>query len=128
MEQPSSSDTAGASGVGSAAAAVAAASGSAQQQQQAQQQAPGSLTGGAGAAGSVTTNSTTNSSNVGASGGNANFSAGQLGAAAAVSVAVPGRSARLSACGVGARVIRGPDWKWGKQVQIHSKSYHCTYL
>lgn len=28
----------------------------------------------------------------------------------------PGRNTRYMMEGVGARVIRGPDWKWGKQV------------
>jgi hypothetical protein len=29
---------------------------------------------------------------------------------------ISARTSRLSAEGQGARVIRGPDWKWGKQV------------
>lgn len=28
------------------------------------------------------------------------------------------RVMRISTDGVGARVIRGPDWKWGKQVNF----------
>lgn len=33
--------------------------------------------------------------------------------------AVPAnRSTRFIMEGVGTRVIRGPDWKWGKQVKI----------
>lgn len=28
------------------------------------------------------------------------------------------RTTRVMMEGVGARVIRGPDWKWGKQVRI----------
>lgn len=28
----------------------------------------------------------------------------------------PSRATRFMMEGVGARVIRGPDWKWGKQV------------
>lgn len=28
------------------------------------------------------------------------------------------RTSRVVMEGVGARVIRGPDWKWGKQVRI----------
>ena len=37
-------------------------------------------------------------------------------AAIAAATAAAGRSARFMMEGVGARVIRGPDWKWGKQV------------
>lgn len=36
------------------------------------------------------------------------------------------RSARVMMEGVGARIIRGPDWKWGKQVsnlKISIKSF-----
>ena len=42
------------------------------------------------------------------------------GGATAISAAAvaAGRSARFMVEGVGARVIRGPDWKWGKQVRI----------
>lgn len=29
-----------------------------------------------------------------------------------------GRPIRFKMEGVGARVIRGPDWKWGKQVSV----------
>lgn len=32
------------------------------------------------------------------------------------------RATRFMMEGVGARVIRGPDWKWGKQVD------HCLFL
>lgn len=32
------------------------------------------------------------------------------------------RATRFMMEGVGARVIRGPDWKWGKQVE------HCLFL
>ncbi len=39
-----------------------------------------------------------------------------VGGASALAVASVGRSARFMVEGVGARVIRGPDWKWGKQV------------
>lgn len=53
-------------------------------------------------------------------------SAGAAAAAAAAAV-VSSRSARLSACGVGARVIRGPDWKWGKQVRDpHGEHAHVS--
>ena len=41
---------------------------------------------------------------------------GATGSTAAVSAA--GRTARFMMEGVGARVIRGPDWKWGKQVRF----------
>ena len=37
------------------------------------------------------------------------------GATSAASVTVAGRTARFMMEGVGARVIRGIDWKWGKQ-------------
>lgn len=37
-------------------------------------------------------------------------------AAAAATTTISARTSRLSAEGVGARVIRGIDWKWGKQV------------
>jgi hypothetical protein len=40
-------------------------------------------------------------------------------AAIAAAAAAAGRSARFMMEGVGARVIRGPDWKWGKQVKSH---------
>lgn len=42
-----------------------------------------------------------------------------VGGATAISAAAvaAGRSARFMVEGVGARVIRGPDWKWGKQVR-----------
>lgn len=30
-----------------------------------------------------------------------------------------GRNTRYMMEGVGARVIRGPDWKWGKQVNLN---------
>lgn len=132
MEQPAqqqhqSADSTTGGGVvatsgATAAAAAAAASGGAQQQQQPllqtqqHQLAPAASSSSALAGGGASNSaaaSTSSSNGAAAIGGNANFSAaGQLGA-----VAVPGgRSARLSACGVGARVIRGPDWKWGKQV------------
>ena len=47
--------------------------------------------------------------------------AGAIGGAASSSVSLPGggtgvRTTRFMMEGVGARVIRGPDWKWGKQV------------
>ena len=35
---------------------------------------------------------------------------------AAASTTASTRTTRFSMEGVGARVIRGPDWKWGKQV------------
>ena len=34
------------------------------------------------------------------------------------------RTNRLMVEGVGTRVIRGPDWKWGKQVSIGSSVLH----
>lgn len=39
--------------------------------------------------------------------------------------ATPGvaRTTRVMMEGVGARVIRGPDWKWGKQVGNCSAEY-----
>lgn len=37
-----------------------------------------------------------------------------------------GRSNRFVMDGVGARVIRGPDWKWGKQVR--EKTRNLNYL
>ena len=36
----------------------------------------------------------------------------------AAAATISARTSRLTAEGVGARVIRGPDWKWGKQVKI----------
>ena len=42
--------------------------------------------------------------------------AGNGAAAIAAAAAAAGRTARLMMEGVGARVVRGPDWKWGKQV------------
>ena len=47
-------------------------------------------------------------------------SAGGATAISAAAVAA-GRSARFMVEGVGARVIRGPDWKWGKQVRLFRK-------
>lgn len=42
--------------------------------------------------------------------------------------ATPGvsRAPRLMMEGVGSRVIRGPDWKWGKQVWIKSEKF-CNF-
>lgn len=37
-------------------------------------------------------------------------------AAVVATTTISARTNRLSAEGVGARVVRGPDWKWGKQV------------
>lgn len=34
----------------------------------------------------------------------------------------PSRTIRFMMEGVGARVIRGPDWKWGKQVGFETNS------
>ena len=31
------------------------------------------------------------------------------------------RGSRFMLEGVGTRVIRGPDWKWGKQVRVNQK-------
>ncbi len=55
--------------------------------------------------------------------------AGPGGATAiAAAAAAAGRSARFMMEGVGARVIRGPDWKWGKQVSaeydLHRHKLH----
>ena len=49
--------------------------------------------------------------------------AGAIGGAASSSASLPGggtgvRTTRFMMEGVGARVIRGPDWKWGKQVRL----------
>lgn len=33
-------------------------------------------------------------------------------------IASTNRNTRFMMEGVGARVIRGPDWKWGKQVSV----------
>lgn len=33
------------------------------------------------------------------------------------------RTNRVMLEGVGARVIRGPDWKWGKQVRFHPRFF-----
>lgn len=137
MDQPQPQSADSTTGATSGLPVAASGNSSQQSQQQQQQQsllqtqqqqtpASSSLTNSGGGA---SNSSNTNGSNGPAAVvGNANFTAaGQLGAAAAVvSVAVPGRSARLSACGVGARVIRGPDWKWGKQVNevdIHLKVF-----
>lgn len=60
-----------------------------------------------------TTTGTSSSSSVGGNGsGAANGGSGGAGTAAIVS-----RPPRFTMEGVGARVIRGPDWKWGKQVR-----------
>ena len=40
---------------------------------------------------------------------------GGTGSAAAAAAAAAARTTRFMMEGVGARVIRGPDWKWGKQ-------------
>jgi len=48
--------------------------------------------------------------------------------AVGVSTAAP-RSTRIME-GVGARVIRGPDWKWGKQVRlcyVTKRTNFCLY-
>jgi len=37
----------------------------------------------------------------------------------AAAATITARTSRLTAEGVGARVIRGPDWKWGKQVSLN---------
>lgn len=34
------------------------------------------------------------------------------------SATIVSRAPRFTMEGVGARVIRGPDWKWGKQVNV----------
>lgn len=34
----------------------------------------------------------------------------------AINTSATARTSRLTVEGVGARVVRGPDWKWGKQV------------
>lgn len=75
-------------------------------------------TGGGG--GSGATASTSSSAVAGAVGGG-----GQTSAAAVVAGApqsngggVMNRQSRFAMEGVGARVIRGPDWKWGKQVGV----------
>lgn len=36
------------------------------------------------------------------------------------------RPSRFTMEGVGARVIRGPDWKWGKQVKRNT--FLCSYI
>ena len=56
-----------------------------------------------------------------ASGGSSGASgpAGNGAAAIAAAAAAAGRTARFMMEGVGARVVRGPDWKWGKQVGQH---------
>ena len=46
-------------------------------------------------------------------------------AAIAAAAAAAGRSARFMMEGVGARVIRGPDWKWGKQVGSNFRLIIC---
>lgn len=38
------------------------------------------------------------------------------------------RATRFMMEGVGARVIRGPDWKWGKQVPINFCLFCITSL
>lgn len=37
------------------------------------------------------------------------------------------RTTRFMMEGVGARVIRGPDWKWGKQVRFSSIVILCNF-
>lgn len=58
-------------------------------------------------------------------------SSGVSGSASAVVAGVPqsngsgviNRQSRFAMEGVGARVIRGPDWKWGKQVGLNVMIY-----
>lgn len=38
------------------------------------------------------------------------------------------RTTRFMMEGVGARVIRGPEWKWGKQVNYCNRLYIQFYL
>lgn len=58
-----------------------------------------------------TSTTTGTSSSSGGGGGGSNGGGGGGGSATIVS-----RPPRFTMEGVGARVIRGPDWKWGKQV------------
>lgn len=37
------------------------------------------------------------------------------------------RTTRFMMEGVGARVIRGPEWKWGKQVSCHPRLYRANF-
>lgn len=48
---------------------------------------------------------------------NANAST-TTGSSSSGSTAIVSRPPRFTMEGVGARVIRGPDWKWGKQVNF----------
>lgn len=52
-------------------------------------------------------------------------SAQQQNAAGASSSTAMGRTVRISAEGVGGRVIRGVDWKWGKQVSSSYSAICC---
>ena len=38
------------------------------------------------------------------------------------------RSGRYMLEGVGTRVIRGPDWKWGKQVSLNESTYTLVFV
>lgn len=59
---------------------------------------------------------------------NANAST-TTGSSSSGSAAIVSRPPRFTMEGVGARVIRGPDWKWGKQVkhQMILRYYCCGY-
>ena len=48
-------------------------------------------------------------------GSGASSTTGGAAAGASASISVAGRTARFMMEGVGARVVRGIDWKWGKQ-------------
>lgn len=56
---------------------------------------------------------------------NANAST-TTGSSSSGSTAIVSRPPRFTMEGVGARVIRGPDWKWGKQVNIFSICMWCA--
>lgn len=55
---------------------------------------------------------------------NANAST-TTGSSSSGSAAIVSRPPRFTMEGVGARVIRGPDWKWGKQVKYQMILRYC---
>lgn len=83
----------------------------------------GAVGGGASGGGSVVGSG-------GSSGGQASSQAVSVPSRGAAQTAAGGggvgnvvnRQSRFAMEGVGARVIRGPDWKWGKQVSVEKSS------
>lgn len=78
-------------------------------------------TGGSGGGGGSGSAASASSSSVagavgGGGGGSSSAAAVVAGAPQSNGGGVMNRQSRFAMEGVGARVIRGPDWKWGKQV------------